>query len=187
MPQVVKYNRVLSKFAVVSDFLTEEESERILVAEKKLMFSKDQQNSKNKADIAFLPPNQDTQWLFDKFSGLIGRVNADFFMYDIDGYDSFQFTKHKKNQETGWHYNVDFAFLNWERKISASIMLTDPEEYLGGEVEIMSTGDPNEVIPIKPQLGHVIFYAPWMPSRVLPVTSGTRRTLNVSIMGKRGC
>ena len=187
MPQVIKYNRVLSKFAVVSDFLNQEEINAILDLEKKLMFRKDQQNSKNKADIATLPPNQDTQWLFDKFSSLIGRINIDFFMYDIDGFDSFMFTKLKKGQECGWHYDVDFAFLNWERKISASIMLTDPEEYLGGEVEVMATGDPDEVVPVKPQIGHVIFHAPWMPSRITPVTSGTRKSLNVWVMGKRGC
>jgi hypothetical protein len=187
MPQVIKYNRILSKFAVVSDFLDQNEVETILSFEKKLMFNKDQMNNKNKGDIAALPMSNETQWLFDKFSPLIGRVNADFFMADIDGYDNFQFSKHKKNQECGWHYNVDFAFLNWERKICASIMLTDPEEYLGGELEIMSSGDPEEVSPMKPPLGHVVFFAPWMPSRILPVTSGTRKTLNVSIMGKRGC
>jgi hypothetical protein len=187
MPQVIKYNRVLSKFAVISDFLTQEEVDAVTSLEKKLMFSKDQINGKNKADIAILPPNQDTQWLFDKFSALVGRINIDFFMYDIDGFDAFAYTKYKKGQECGWHYDVDFAFLNWERKISASIMLTDPEEYLGGEIEIMGTGDPGEVMPIKPNLGSIVFHAPWMPSRITTVTSGTRKSLNVWVMGKRGC
>jgi len=161
MPQVIKYNRVLSKFAVASDFLIQEEVDILLSIEKKLMFGKDQQNSKNKADIATLPPNQETQWIFDKFSSVIGRINIDFFMYDIDGFDSFQFVKYKKGQECGWHYDVDFSFMNWERKICASIMLTDPEEF--------------------------VFYPPWMPARILPVTSGTRRSLNVWVMGKRNC
>jgi len=187
MPQVIKYNRVLSKFAVASDFLIQEEVDILLSIEKKLRFGKDQQNSKNKADIATLPPNQETQWIFDKFSSVIGRINIDFFMYDIDGFDSFQFVKYKKGQECGWHYDVDFSFMNWERKICASIMLTDPEEYLGGEMEVMSTGDPNEVVPLKPPLGHIVFYPPWMPARILPVTSGTRRSLNVWVMGKRNC
>lgn len=187
MPQVIKYNRALSKFAVVSDFLNQQEVEQILSFERKLMFGHDLQNNKNKADIATFVQNQDTQWIFDKFSTLVGQVNTDFFMYDVDGFDFFKFTKYKKGQEYGWHYDVDFIFLNWERKISASIMLTDPEEYLGGEIEVLSTGDPTEVVPLKPPLGHVLFHAPWMPSRILPVTSGTRRTLDVSIMGKRGC
>jgi len=187
MPQVIKYNRMLSKFAVIADFLDQQEVEAILSIEKKLMFAKDQMNVKNKGDIAHFAPNQETQWIFDKFSSLIGRVNLDFFMYDIDGFDSFQFVKYKKGQDCGWHYNVDFAYLNWERKICASIMLTDPEEYLGGEMEIMGTGDPDEVSPIKPALGHVVFYAPWMPSRINTVTSGTRRTLDVWVMGKRNC
>ncbi len=53
--------------------------------------------------------------------------------------------------------------------------------------EVMSTGDPNEVVPLKPPLGHIVFYPPWMPARILPVTSGTRRSLNVWVMGKRNC
>jgi len=56
MPQVIKYNRVLSKFAVASDFLIQEEVDILLSIEKKLMFGKDQQNSKNKADVATPKP-----------------------------------------------------------------------------------------------------------------------------------
>jgi hypothetical protein len=186
MPQVVKYNLFLSKFAVITDFLDSDEVDSILALEKKLMFSKDQ-NSKNTGDVASLALNNDTQWLFDKFSALVGQVNHAHFMLDLDGFDSFQFAKYKKNQEYNWHFNTEFAFLNWERKISASIMLTDSEEYLGGEFEVINTGDPNEVNPIKLEKGCVLFYAPWMANQFTTVTSGTVRFLNAHIMGKRGC
>lgn len=150
------------------------------------MFSKDQ-NPKNTGEIASLAQTKDSQWLFDKFSMMIGQLNHAHFMADLDGFDSFQFAKYKKNQEYGWHFNTEFAFLNWERKISATIMLTDSDEYLGGDFEVMNTGDPNEINPIKLERGSVLLHAPWMPSQFTTVTSGTVRFLTTHVMGKRSC
>lgn len=187
MPGVAKYNRALSKFAVVNEFLNQQELELVLGLEKNLLFNKDQSSITDKTDLAVVPADQNTQWLFDKFSALIGQVNHDFFMYDIDGFDNFQFMRVKKNGRIDWHNQVEPMYMTWERKIFASIMLTPSEEYLGGEHEVMSTGNPEDVASLKLNAGDVVFHAPWMSSRIVQITSGTRKTLNVWVMGKRAC
>ena len=188
MPSVIKYNRVLSKFAVANNFLTPEEVEVILGFEKSLLFNKDQSNVTEKTEIGILASDpSSTQWLFDKFSALVGNINHEFFMYDIDGFDNFQFVRTKKNGRVDWHFQVENFYSTWERKICASIMLTPPDEYLGGDHEVMSTGNPEEPASIKINAGDVVFYAPWMSSRVVQITSGTRKVLNTWVMGKRTC
>lgn len=188
MPSVAKYNRVLTKFAVANNFLTQEELDVILGFEKNLPFNKDQSSVTEKTDIAVIGPDPNaTQWIFDKFAGLVGQINHEFFMQDIDGFDNFQFVRTKKNGRIDWHTQVEPVYTTWERKICASIMLTPPEEYLGGEQEIINLGNPEEPASIKINAGDVVFHAPWMPSRIVQITSGTRKVLNTWIMGKRTC
>lgn len=74
---------------------------------------------------------------------------------------------------------------NYERKISASIMLTDPKKYEGGEFELITNGNIEEPFVVKPNKGDVIFFASWMPHRVRPVTSGVRKSLVCWVMGER--
>ena len=54
-------------------------------------------------------------------------------------------------------------------------MLSDPEDYEGGELEINIGG--NNFDKIEMEKGDVAFFDSWFTHRVNPVISGTRRTL----------
>lgn len=68
-----------------------------------------------------------------------------------------------------------------------SLMLSDPDEYKGGELEIVHTGNLDDKVSFKPNKGDMVFFASWMPHRVAPVQSGTRKSLVAWIMGEREC
>lgn len=196
MPQVVKYKRSLSYFVVVDNAFSKDEVDKILDLEELQEFTKgkvgEKTGSLNKktrnSDVSWLDfiPGQ-SDWIFNRFSNLLGEVNHGCFMYDIDGFDNFQFTKYKKNQHYNWHLDLDFGLANWERKISASVILSDPSEYQGGELEIIVNGDPDRSEVLKPNRGSIVFFASWMPHRVRPITSGVRKSLVCWVMGKRVC
>ena len=59
-----------------------------------------------------------------------------------------------------------------------TLMLDDPDDYEGGELQICHMGNFNDVITVKPKKGDIVFFASWMPHRVAPVTSGTRRSID---------
>jgi len=113
-------------------------------------------------------------------------VNYDHFMYDIDGFESFQYTvyKSKDKQHYDWHIDAGNISSPFERKISATIILTPPEKYEGGEFEIVVDGQVEAPQLLKPEAGDVIFFDSRMPHRVRPVTSGTRKSLVCWVMGK---
>ena len=67
------------------------------------------------------------------------------------------------------------------------MLLTGPDEYEGGELEIINNGNLEEKISFKPNKGDVVFFASWMPHRVVPVTSGLRKSLVAWVMGEREC
>jgi PKHD-type hydroxylase len=107
-------------------------------------------------------------------------------MYDIDGFESFQYTvyKSKDKQHYDWHVDAGNLSTPYERKISATIVLTPPEKYEGGEFEIVMDGQVASPQLLKPEAGDVIFFDSRMPHRVRPVTSGVRKSLVAWVMGK---
>lgn len=199
MPQYLKYQRPLPQFKVVEKYFSEEEVDKIIDLEELQNFTKGkvgsdiQKNSSNlnqevrDSDISWIHPSPQSQWLFDKFGYLVAQVNHDVFMYDLDGFDAFQYTIYKKTHHYDWHFDTQMDYLNWERKMSCVIILSDPKEYSAGELEVMTIGHPEKTYCERPNKGDVIFFASWMPHRVRPVTKGTRRSLVAWIMGKRVC
>lgn len=196
MPKVSKYPQSLplEQFAIWRDGFTADEIEQIIFLESLQSFEKGVVGSESKknleardSDIQWIHPDQNSAWIFDKFSEIISHVNRDHFMLDIDGFDAFQLTKYEEDQHYSWHWDYEFGYRTWVRKISCVMLLSDPEEYEGGEFEICLNGNFTKTNVIKPKKGDIIFFASWMPHRVLPVTSGERRSLVAWVMGKREC
>lgn len=193
--QIVKYRRNLPQFRVVENFFNSQEVEKIIDLEELQNFNKgrvgnaDGQFDSNvrDSDISWLSRSKESDWLFFKFHDLVGDVNHDCFMYDIDGFESFQYTKYKKGQHYSWHFDAYTQYTTWERKISAVILLTDPQKYEGGELQVVTNGNIEQPMSFKPPAGSVIFFASWMPHRVVPVQKGIRKSLVAWIMGKRVC
>jgi PKHD-type hydroxylase len=196
MPTFAKYIRPLPQFSINESYFTPEEVEKIIDLEELQTFSEgkigstgDGKTNKDYRDseVSWLFPSPESKWLFDKFSWLMAQVNHANFMYDIDGFDSFQYTKYKNKQHYNWHFDCFTEYHVYERKMSAVILLSDPSKYGGGELQIVTDGNIEKPVSIKPPIGSVIFFASWMPHRVVPVKSGVRKSLVAWIMGKRSC
>lgn len=192
---VQKYNKVLSQYCMINNVFTDEEVEAIIDLEDLQKFSKGKvggntdagvvRESTRDSDIMWITHDPSSDWLFAKFGNLVSNVNGDFFMYNISGFDAFQYTVYRKNEHYNWHMDMGNMSGNFERKISASIMLTDPKKYEGGEFELITNGNIEEPFVVKPNKGDVILFASWMPHRVRPVTSGVRKSLVCWVMGER--
>ena len=122
-------------------------------------------------------------WLYREIQPLIQQVNiqADW-NFEWSMTEAFQFTKYegKHKQHYGWHTDsgeVDSGSLT--RKISASLMLVNDDQYEGGEFEIfLPNPNKNKIIDIKiKQKGTMIFFPSFVWHRVVPVTKGTRYSL----------
>jgi PKHD-type hydroxylase len=190
---IQKYNKVLHQYCVVNDVFTKEEIDRIIDLEDLQKFAKarvgtDEGNLVEQvrdSEVMWIHHDRASEWLFERFGTLVGNVNGDFFMYDIEGFDSFQYTTYRENEHYNWHIDMGNLSTNYERKISASIVLTDPSEYEGGELHLIPSGNIDEPVILKPNLGDIVFFASWMPHKVTSVTSGVRKSLVAWVMGKR--
>ena len=72
-----------------------------------------------------------------------------------------------------WHLDVGKDDIS-RRKLSAVVLLSDPSEFDGGELQIMTSKDP-KTVPLK--RGSIVFFPSFLLHRVTPVTRGERRSL----------
>lgn len=193
---VQKYIRTLNQFCVATGAFSSEDIDQILDLEDLQKFQRGAVggggtgvvNKKTRdSEVMWVSHDQNSDWLFKKFSFLVSQVNYDHFMYDIDGFENFQYTiyKSKTKQHYDWHIDSSNFYQKFERKISASIILTDPDKYEGGEFECIVNGRVDEPFVAKPNKGDVVFFSSWMPHRVRPVTGGVRKSLVCWVMGPR--
>ena len=197
---VQKFSRVFSEFCVVNETFTHEEIDKILDIEDLSRFNKgrvgtDASLSKKErnSDIFWIVPenimSDNSEWLFQKFSNIVSYVNYDHFMYDITHFDAFQYTKYSSKDKQHYDWHVDEGgntfYSSVRRKMSASIMLSDPDEYEGGEFHCILNGKVQEPVVLKPKKGDAIFFPSNIPHKVAPVTSGVRRSLVVWVLGPR--
>ena len=86
-----------------------------------------------------------------------------------------QFTEYPKGGFYDWHMDADVngRFEPPVRKISMSILLSDPSEFTGGDLEFMAEGNkPPQLIQ-----GQAIFFCSLIRHRVSKVKKGIRRSL----------
>ena len=85
-----------------------------------------------------------------------------------------QFTHYHTGGFYEWHMDNDVQGKHQPpvRKISMTLLLSDPSTFEGGELEIMSQG---KTINLKQ--GQAVFFASWLQHRVKPVIKGERKSL----------
>ena len=85
-----------------------------------------------------------------------------------------QFTHYPMGGFYEWHMDNDVLGKHQPpvRKISMTLLLSNPSTFEGGELEFM-----DDKKSVKLQQGQAIFFASWLRHRVKPVTKGERKSL----------
>jgi len=106
----------------------------------------------------------------------MNQVNGNHFGYEgMRLTEPAQFTEYPKGGFYDWHMDADVngRFEPPVRKISMSILLSDPSEFTGGDLEFMAEGNkPPQLIQ-----GQAIFFCSLLRHRVSKVKKGIRRSL----------
>jgi PKHD-type hydroxylase len=122
--------------------------------------------------IAWIEPAPETHWLFHKLAVLFAEANRHYGFELVGFVDALQYTVYGAEQHFDWHLDLGMDQTS-ARKLSMSLQLTDPRDYAGGELELISVASGAE----SRQLGSATFFPSYLAHRVKPVTSGMRRSL----------
>lgn len=133
-----------------------------------------------RSQISWLDNNPNTKWVFEKLAHVTSQLNAEHFGFDLTGFgERFQLTNYDQSENGmyGWHQDYGSKF---SRKISLTVQLTDPSEYEGGNLQIMTTETP---VNVRKQRGLIAAFPSYTLHQVTPVTQGSRQSLVAWVSG----
>lgn len=120
----------------------------------------------------WLDPNAETQLLCKRISWLVGRVNRRY-GFEVTGFrDPFLLSQYNVGDGFEWHLDAHEKDTS-TRKLSFSVQLSNPDDYEGGRLEFMPTGE----IPFSRERGSVIAFPSYLCHRVTRVTKGVRSAI----------
>jgi PKHD-type hydroxylase len=135
-------------------------------------------------DVGWVWLNQDNAWLWERLANVIAEVNSQFFKFDLTGcYEAIQLGVYKESDKGHYNWHIDAAPTDKHapRKLSMSLLLSDPSEFEGGELQIKTCND--EIQTLGMIKGRAWFFPSYMLHRVTPVTKGVRRSLVLWVGG----
>lgn len=142
-----------------------------------------------------------THWVAGLCYHYVLLANRQNFLYDIDGFDgeTMQYTSYSPGEYYGWHQDTGlgsmsvpgedaqevFLMKNCERvrKLSFIMQLSNPDEYSGGEVQLMR--DTGKTFFLPKERGTIIVFDSRTRHRAKAVKSGTRKSLVGWVSGPR--
>ena len=133
-----------------------------------------------RSNVDWLSNTPDTRWIFERLANVGAQLNAEHFRFDLTGFgESLQLTHYDQSENGmyGWHQDYGSKI---SRKLSLAVQLTDPAEYEGGNLQVMTTGQP---INVRKQRGLIAVFPSYVLHQVTPVTQGSRQSLVAWISG----
>lgn len=133
-----------------------------------------------RSEIRWMTHNQ---WALDTLHWYAKEANRKAFNVDLDKVADIQYTQYFATDEGHYDWHHDIHWNNdagYDRKLSITICLTDPDDYEGGDFEFNECGSPP-----RPNPGDVLVFPSYLRHRVTPVTRGTRTSIVAWFEGPR--
>ena len=126
-----------------------------------------------KSTISFIPFDK-MKNVYDDINNLVQKINRNNFGFDgIQLTEEAQITEYSKDDFYNWHTDTSINMIDEPpvRKLSMTVLLNDPREFEGGNLEIAN------LVMNPMQQGHAAIFASFLQHRVAPITKGVRRSL----------
>lgn len=182
-------------FAFWENFLTEEDINKLLSlsswhTKHTALVGGSNENSGSlnldarRSEVGWWTPCDQTIFIWQKIINSVAEVNRQFFKFDLSGvYEQAQLSWYDGNNQGHYDWHVDDMPNGCitPRKLSMSLMLSDVNEFDGGDLQIKSTTD--NPVTLEQKKGRAWFFPSYTLHRVTPVTKGVRRSLVLWIGG----
>lgn len=143
--------------------------------------------------VKFFGRDQNTDWIFRRFNEVAEMINDQFYNFNLNGYESFQYTVYYGNEQGRYDWHMD-AMLGGDRnntlshetrKLTMVLLLNEPgKDFTGGEFQI-NQGDQNAPQTLDIFKGRIVAFPSFLIHRVCPVFSGIRKSIVIWIEGPK--
>lgn len=133
-----------------------------------------------RSQVSWVTNTQDTTWVFERLASIAAQMNAKHFRFDLTGFgEALQLTNYDQSENGMYGWHVDYG-TDVSRKLSLVVQLTDPSEYEGGNLQVLTTSRPET---IHKKRGLVAAFPSYVLHQVTPVTQGSRQSLVAWVSG----
>jgi PKHD-type hydroxylase len=135
-----------------------------------------------RSEVSWIENVPEASWFFDRMAWVTRQINGQFYRFDLYGFcEHMQFTTYDESDFGCYEWHVDSGMNNdVPRKLSLVLQLSDPEEYEGGNLELLKSKEADIVLKKK---GLIAAFPSYTLHRVTPVTKGKRKTLVIWVGG----
>ena len=122
-------------------------------------------------------PFKEMPFMYEDLNRFIQKCNLNHFGFgDIRITEQAQYTEYPEGGFYDWHMDCDVNMQHEPpvRKLSMTLLLNDPSEFEGGDLELMAPGKFKKM-----EQGHATVFASFLNHRVNPVRRGVRQSLVV--------
>lgn len=123
-------------------------------------------------------------WVTSIICHYINMANRCNWEYDLTFLSGLQITHYDKDGHYIWH--SDYGTSNdqrYTRKLSATLLITDPSEYEGGELEFVDYH--NNLLRSPKEKGTLVIFDSRIPHRVTPIVKGRRTSIVAWMLGPK--
>ena len=133
------------------------------------------------SSIVWLPESEDLAWVDARIANIVADANRQDFGYALEGFDEqLQIARYGNNHYYDWHIDRGKGSVAGRRKLTISVQLSQPEQYIGGALEINADGHPFQA---PRDQGTAIVFSANTLHRVEPIISGLRYSLVAWVHG----
>jgi PKHD-type hydroxylase len=118
-----------------------------------------------------IPPMAEYQWIYQRLGRIARESNASAYHFQLSDVTTAHVLEYTPDGFFDWHLDLGSGLAS-SRKLTMVTFLTPPEEYEGGDLCFMDSGDPLRL----PQ-GTTVIFPSYLLHKVEPVTKGSRFTL----------
>ena len=125
-------------------------------------------------------PLQKTHWINGLLDYYVRSVNNEVYDYDLIGWHADLQFLHYKGKGSGYVWHCDNGAEENDygvRKLTVILGLSDPNDYEGGELQVIMPGTSRQVNRLKLNLGECVIFPSTSLHRVTPLKSGERSVI----------
>jgi len=174
--------------ATAPSFLTDAEMDQLIAdhgsrVEEAKLGGGETHHAVRRSQVVFLRTEPEHKWLYERVWAAAQQCNRLFFNVEISTVEpNLQLGRYDSSDRGFYDWHTDFSGFRPLRKISISVQLSRPEDYDGGDLELLFASRPAQLEKAR---GTFIAFPSFVLHRVTPVTRGTRWSLVAWILGNR--
>jgi len=133
------------------------------------------------SSLVWLPERVDLAWVDTRLARLTADANRQLFGFALEGFEEqLQMAAYGPGHYYDWHIDQGQGNTAGRRKLTVSVQLSKPEDYVGGALELNADGRPFQAPRAQ---GTAVVFAANTLHRVAPVVSGLRHSLVAWVHG----